>query len=45
MTLALLAASVLMVIATLLHPSEETATTIVASEPRLVAAHAVYTLA
>jgi hypothetical protein len=34
-----------MVIATLLHPSRETATTIVASEPRLVAAHAVYTLA
>jgi hypothetical protein len=28
-----------------LHPSRETATTIVASEPRLVAAHVVYTLA
>ena len=33
-----------MVVATLLHPSRETATTIVASEPRLVAAHVVYTL-
>jgi hypothetical protein len=29
-----------MVVATLLHPSRETATTIIASEPRLVAAHA-----
>ena len=29
----------------LLHPSRETATTIIASEPRLVAAHMVYTLA
>jgi hypothetical protein len=36
---------VLMVVATLLHPSRETATTIVASESRLVAAHVVYTLA
>jgi hypothetical protein len=36
---------VLMVVATLLHPSRETATTILASEPRLVAAHVVYTLA
>ena len=35
----------LMVVATLLHPVGETATTIVASEPRLVAAHVVYTLA
>jgi hypothetical protein len=43
--LALVAAGVLMVVATLLHPSRETATTIVASEPRLVAAHVVYTLA
>ena len=43
--MALLAAGVLMVVATLLHPSRETATTIVASEPRLVAAHVVYTLA
>src|SRR5215217_874364 len=43
--LALIAAGVLMVGATLLHPSRETATTIVATEPRLVAAHVVYTLA
>jgi hypothetical protein len=43
--LALVAAGVLMVVATLLHPSRETASTIVASEPRLVAAHVVYTLA
>jgi hypothetical protein len=43
--MALIAAGVLMVIATLLHPSRETAATIVASEPRLVAAHAAYTLA
>src|SRR5215211_5633668 len=43
--MALIAAGVLMVIATLLHPSRETATTIVASEPRLVAAHVVYTMA
>src|SRR5215217_7773683 len=43
--LALVAAGVLMVVATLLHPSRETATTIVASEPRLVAAHVAYTLA
>src|SRR4051794_21593042 len=42
---ALIAAAVLMVVATLLHPSRETATTIVAAEPRLVAAHVVYTLA
>jgi hypothetical protein len=34
-----------MVVATLLHPSRETATTIVATEPRLVTAHVVYTLA
>jgi hypothetical protein len=34
---ALVAAGVLMVVATLLHPSRETAATIVASEPRLVA--------
>ena len=40
--LALVAAGV---VATLLHPSRETATTIVASKPRLVAAHVVYTLA
>jgi hypothetical protein len=43
--LALVAAGALMVVATLLHPSRETASTIVASEPRLVAAHVVYTLA
>src|SRR3954453_2388435 len=43
--IALIAAGVLMVVATLLHPSRETATTIVASESRLVAAHVVYTLA
>ena len=43
--IALTVAGALMVIATLLHPSRETATTIVASEPRLVAAHVVYTVA
>jgi hypothetical protein len=43
--IALIAAAVLMVAATLLHPSRETATTIVASESRLVAAHVAYTLA
>jgi hypothetical protein len=43
--MALIAAGGLMVVATLLHPSRETATTIVASEPRLVAAHVVYTFA
>ena len=43
--MALVAAGVLMVVATVLHPSRETATTIIASEPRLVAAHMVYTLA
>ena len=43
--MALVAAGVLMVVATLLHPSRETATTIVASDSRLVAAHVVYTLA
>jgi hypothetical protein len=43
--IALIAAGVSMVVATLLHPSRETATTIVASEPRLVAAHVVYTVA
>jgi hypothetical protein len=40
----LTAAGVLMVVATLLHPSRETATTIVASESRFVAAHVEYTL-
>jgi hypothetical protein len=34
-----------MVVATLLHPSRETAATIVATESRLVAAHVVYTMA
>jgi hypothetical protein len=43
--MALIAGGVLMVVATLLHPSREAATTIVASEPRLVAAHMVYRLA
>src|SRR6187200_3263141 len=43
--LALIVAGVLMVVATLLHPSRKTATTIVATELRLVAAHVVYTLA
>jgi hypothetical protein len=43
--LTLVAADALIVVATLLHPSRETASTIVASEPRLVAAHVVYTLA
>jgi hypothetical protein len=42
--LALAAAGVLMAVATLLHPSHETATTIIASEVRLIAAHAAYTL-
>jgi hypothetical protein len=43
--MALIAGGVLMVVATLLHPSHETATTIVATESRLVVAHVVYTLA
>ena len=43
--MALVVAGPLIVVATLLHPSRETAATIVASEPRLVAAHVVYTLA
>ena len=34
-----------MAVATLLHPRSETATTIIASEVGLVAAHFVYTLA
>jgi hypothetical protein len=38
-------ASPLIVIATLLHPSRETAGTIIASEAGLIAAHALYTLA
>ena len=43
--MALVAGGVLMVVATLLHPSQETATTIIATELRLVAAHVVYTIA
>ena len=43
--MALVAAGMLMVVATLLHPSQETAATIIASEVGLVAAHFVYTLA
>jgi uncharacterized membrane protein YdjX (TVP38/TMEM64 family) len=42
--IALVSAGVLMVVATLLHPSRETATTIIASEAGLVAAHFLYTL-
>jgi hypothetical protein len=42
--IALVAAGVLVAAATLLHPSRETAATIVASEARLVAAHVLYTL-
>ncbi len=42
--LALVAAGGLLVLATLLHPSHETAATITASEGRLVAAHVAYTL-
>ena len=43
--MALMAGGVLMVVATLLHPSRETAGTIIASEAGLIAAHALYTLA
>ena len=43
--MALVAACVFIAVATLLHPSSETATTIIASEVGLVAAHFVYTLA
>jgi hypothetical protein len=42
--LALVVGGVLMAAATLLHPSHETVTTIIASEVRLVAAHVVYTI-
>lgn len=41
---ALMAAGGLMAVATLLHPSQETTATIIASEARLVAAHITYTL-
>jgi hypothetical protein len=43
--LALVPAGVLMAVATLLHPSRETAATIIATEVALVAAHFLYTLA
>ena len=43
--LALVPAGILMAVATLLHPSRETAATIIATEVRLVAAHFLYTLA
>ena len=43
--MALMAGGVLMVVATLLHPSRETAGTIIASEAGLIAAHALYMLA
>lgn len=42
--MALVVAGVLMAVATLLHPSRETAPTIIASEVRLVTAHVIYTL-
>ena len=42
--LALMAAGGLLALATLLHPSHETAATITASEVGLVAAHAAYTM-
>ena len=43
--MALVVAAILMTVATLLHPSRETAETIIATEDRLVAAHVLYTLA
>jgi hypothetical protein len=42
---ALMAAGPLMIVAKLLHPSRETASSILAMEQRLVAAHALYTVA
>ena len=42
--MALVTAGFLLAVATLLHPSQETAATIIASEDRLVAAHVLYTL-
>jgi hypothetical protein len=42
--LALVAGGVLLAVATSVHPSRETAATIIASEVRLVAAHILYTL-
>jgi hypothetical protein len=41
--MALVIAGPLIVVATLLHPSRETARTIIASEVRLIAAHALFT--
>jgi hypothetical protein len=43
--IALMPAGVSIAVATLLHPSRETATAIIASEAGLIAAHALYTLA
>jgi hypothetical protein len=43
--LALVAGGLLMVVATVLHPSRETPATILAGEVRLVAAHVLFTLA
>ena len=43
--MALVPAGVLIAVATLLHPSRETATTIIASEAGLIAAHVLYTIA
>jgi hypothetical protein len=43
--MALMAAGVLTVVATPLHPSRETVATIIASETGLIAAHVLYTLA
>jgi hypothetical protein len=43
--MALVVAGVLMVVATMLHPSRETAVTIIASEPRIIVAHVLYTVA
>jgi len=42
--MAMVVAGVLMVAATVLHPTRETATTIIAGEVGLVAAHVLYTL-
>jgi len=42
--LTLVGRGVLLAVATLLHPSRETAAAIIASEVRLVAAHVLYTL-
>ena len=42
--MALVVAGILMAVATLLHPSRETASTIIATEGRLVASHVLYTV-